>query len=378
MPAKSLPPPISVLMSSTSYPQTKTAWQGVFIRHLVFALAKQKNIRLSLWSPPGNLPNNVEFLCNPQQTAWLAELMQRGGIAHLLRNHKLKAIAATLKLLYWQGKVYRHLPVPDIYHINWLQNSLPLPLKGSQPLLVSVLGSDLQLLKLPGMVLLLRHIFRRRKTLIAPNAEWMEKNLRRDFGDIAEIRCIPFGIDDVWYGIQRIPQDIPKWLVVLRLTRKKMGPLFEWGKDIFQDGRELHLFGPMQEKIDIPAWVHYHGPTHPAELSRTWFPQAAGLITLSQHDEGRPQVILEAMASSLPVIASRIPAHENIIKHGNSGYLVNSATEFKSAVENLSNANTNDMAGLEARAQMQDDIGTWNDCAGRYLQAYADLTGTLT
>ena len=43
----------------------------------------------------------------------------------------------------------------------------------------------------------------------------------------------------------------------------------------------------MQESADLPDWVNYHGPASPGTLCREWFPSAHGLITLSQHAEGR-------------------------------------------------------------------------------------------
>src|SRR3546814_20018551 len=62
--------------------------------------------------------------------------------------------------------------------------------------------------------------------------------------------------------------------------------------------RSLHLYGPMEEEVELPGWVHYHGPASPRLLADEVFPAARGLITLSQHAEGRPQVLLEAMAAS--------------------------------------------------------------------------------
>src|SRR3546814_9782056 len=89
-----------------------------------------------------------------------------------------------------------------------------------------------------------------------------------------------------------------RWVVVSRLTRNKIGPLFEWGQPAFASPeRELHLYGPMEEEVELPGWVHYHGPASPRLLADEVFPAARGLITLSQHAEGRPQVLLEAMRS---------------------------------------------------------------------------------
>src|SRR5690606_5256464 len=139
------------------------------------------------------------------------------------------------------------------------------------------------------------------KCIIAPNAGWMIPELQKRFGDITEIRQIPFGIQDHWFEVSRSLPALPRWLAVTRITKNKIGSLFEWGESFFGKERELHLFGPMQEKISLPEWAVWHGPASPENLAKNWFPSATGLITLSDHDEGRPQVMLEAMAAGLPI-----------------------------------------------------------------------------
>jgi glycosyltransferase involved in cell wall biosynthesis len=51
------------------------------------------------------------------------------------------------------------------------------------------------------------------------------------------------------------------------------------------------------------------------------------LFVLPSLIEGQPKVLLEAMSCGLPVIASRIPAHEEIIDHGVNGLLSESTTQ---------------------------------------------------
>ena len=146
---------------------------------------------------------------------------------------------------------------------------------------------------------------------------------------------VPFGVKDMWFDMKRnqTPQAKRKWIVVSRVTAKKMGSLFSWGEMIFGNEDELHLLGPMQEQITIPEWVHYHGATDPAALHDKWFPEATGLITLSDHDEGRPQVMLEAMAAKLPIIASDIAAHRDMIKHRQTGWIAKTKERFSGRFE---------------------------------------------
>lgn len=348
------------------------------MRHLVAALARVSSIKLSVWAPPGDLPAQVTTMVSPADARWLAQLMAAGGISHMMRSGGWRSWFAPVRLLRMIAAGYRNDPEVDIYHVNWLQCALPLP-NDRKPALITVLGNDLKLLNLPLMRYLLRRVMKRRKVAICPNADWMSDPLRAAFGDVAEIRSVSFGIDPCWYAIKREYAEggSRRWLAVTRLAANKLGPLFDWSKDFFRDSaRELHLFGPMQEGIEVPEWVHYHGPATPEQLANEWFPQACGLITLSRHAEGRPQVMLEAMAAGLPIIASDMPAHASIVFDGETGRLCGSMDSYRTALHELEDAQTNRKLGEAAKRWVTREIGTWDDCAERYTQIYRRLLGT--
>lgn len=360
-------------MSSTSYPESPQDWRGRFIANLATALARRDDITLSLWAPPGELPADVAAVSTPSDARWLGRLSQQGGIAHLLRTRKVLAVGTILGLIMRLGRIYRRQPA-DVAHVNWLQNALPL-WGSTTPALITVLGTDFGLLRLPGMKTLLRAVLRQRPAILAPNAEWMRPALEQAFGDLAEIRPIAFGVDDPWFEVVRSPavDNAQHWLAITRLTRNKIGDLFSWGDGLFGRERQLHLFGPMQEQVEFPSWVQYHGPTHPADLLERWFPMACGLITLSRHDEGRPQVMLEAMAAGLPVLASDLPAHRDIVQHRQTGWLAANRDELCEGLDWLDDSVHNQNTGQAARKWIKNSIGTWDDCAGRYTAAYQSL-----
>ncbi len=368
-------PYMRVLLVGTSYPSGPDDWKVPFIKDLVNALATRDILDLRLWAPPGDIPKNVKNILTTDESEWLRQMLASGGIAHFLRSEGWKALNTVFRLLRLLRRGYKRSGDVDLFHVNWLQNAIPL-WGIDKPAVISVLGTDFALLNRFGMVTLLRLALGGRKTIIAPNAGWMVERLDKLFGDLAEIRVIPFGVHQPWFELQRREAEGPrKWLVVLRVTRKKMGQLFPWGWDLFRKEDELHVLGPLQERVDIPPWVHFHGPTHPQELRDKWFPEAAGLITLSEHDEGRPQVILEAMASGLPVIASDLPAHRDVIRQGKTGWLVSSQKEFQEALHWLKERENNMQMGNQAKTWVLKNIGTWDDCAERYVKAYQSVMG---
>ena len=363
--------PLDVLMATTSYPRDAADWKGRFIHDLAASLDAGGQVSVALWGPSGALPGHVTSANSDSDSAWLAEMARRGGIAHLLRNSPIAGMRYANGILSRLRRACRRTHA-DLYHVNWLQLALGLPDDG-RPAYVSVLGSDFALLRLPGMVGLLRHAFARRRTLLAPNADWMVPKLEASFGDVAEVRPNPFGVSRAWFDVEHRPAESPEWLVVSRVTRKKLGDLLEWGDGIFNGQRRLRLLGPKQETFDLPDWIVHEGHTNPDELRNHWFPRAAGLLTLSRHDEGRPQVMIEAMAAGLPVIASTIPAHKDLVRDGETGWLVTSPDELVDALSRAEQGSMRTDVGANARKWIHENIGTWDDCAARCISAYRDI-----
>lgn len=365
---------VKILITASSYPKNHSDWRSVFIRHMASSLARREDIEVDLYAPPGELPPQVHSVVPASDSEWLSRLMEMGGVAHLLRNHPFKGVYWGARLSSGLYHAYRRQQRSDLFHVNWLQCALFIPDKLQTPLLVTVLGSDFGLLKHPVIVKRLRSVFKQRRSIIAPNADWMEPRLNQLFGDVATIRTVAFGIDKEWFDLQRKPDTTTnKWLAIVRVTRKKIGPLFSWGEKIFSAENQLHLIGPMQETIEIPSWVHYHGPSDPQTLRSQWFPDAAGLVTLSEHDEGRPQIMLEAMAAGMPIIASPLAAHKELIVHGETGFIIDNEQSFIQAIIDLQKPTLNQQMGTAARSSAKHRFGTWDECAARYVRLYREL-----
>jgi glycosyltransferase involved in cell wall biosynthesis len=68
----------------------------------------------------------------------------------------------------------------------------------------------------------------------------------------------------------------------------------------------------------IPDAVEFRGAV--ADMKSVY--QEADLLILTSDFEGTPNVVLEAMASGLPVVATQVGGLKEIIRNGETGYLV--------------------------------------------------------
>ena len=83
----------------------------------------------------------------------------------------------------------------------------------------------------------------------------------------------------------------------------------------------------VQDSVEFPGAV-----THVPEILAS-----ASLYVQASHQEGLPNAVLEAMASGLAVVATRVSGHEDVVDHGTTGLLVpaNDAAALACAMQTL-------------------------------------------
>lgn len=88
-------------------------------------------------------------------------------------------------------------------------------------------------------------------------------------------------------------------------------PEYDW--NIYGDG-------PMRRDLEnrYGEDVKFHGII--TDLSGVW--QELGLVAITSRAEGLPLVCLESLAAGIPVLASRVGALPDVLKHGETGWLV--------------------------------------------------------
>ena len=100
----------------------------------------------------------------------------------------------------------------------------------------------------------------------------------------------------------------------------KLDPKIQFEVDLVGDGYARRLVERMAQEFGLLERLHFTG-----WLDRTEVPQRyqwADIFVLPSRDEGMANVILEAMASGLPVIATDVSGSKELVRHGKTGLLI--------------------------------------------------------
>jgi glycosyltransferase involved in cell wall biosynthesis len=146
---------------------------------------------------------------------------------------------------------------------------------------------------------------------------------------------IPHGIDQSPFcGVKPIERTRPYVLALGRLVRfKGFDCLIRAFSYLADRRREIDLViigdGPMHEELQelasglgLSDRVHLVGRKE-GEEKLAWYRGASAFVLPSYPgNEGFPNVLLEAMAANLPIVATSVSGAEDVVIHGKTGYLV--------------------------------------------------------
>jgi glycosyltransferase involved in cell wall biosynthesis len=108
--------------------------------------------------------------------------------------------------------------------------------------------------------------------------------------------------------------------------------------------------------------------------------QNASVCVVPSSYEGLPTVMLEAMACGIPVVATSIPGHIEVISQGSNGFLVpvGSSEEMANTILGLlADEELQRRVGRAARQTIEENY-TWDKISGRVLECYGGLLEKVT
>ncbi len=147
-----------------------------------------------------------------------------------------------------------------------------------------------------------------------------------------KVVVVPCGVTARFFEAQDKQRGGRKLLFVGRLVpRKEVAVLIEALARLRVRGRDVELEivgdGPEREKLlslarrtGFAPSITFRGMLDEAGVAGTL--RNADLLVVPSSSEGLPAVIMEAMASGLPVVASEIDGIPELVRHGETGFLV--------------------------------------------------------
>ena len=193
---------------------------------------------------------------------------------------------------------------------------------------------------------------------------------------VIEIPVIPNGVDDIEFTVSNRDWSSPHILSVGRVVYQKGFDLamralsqlkdLEWTWTIAGDGPQMATLKAMSEEYGINERIHFAGWLSAEQLKEQY--AAANLFLFPSRHEGMPNAVLEAMASGLPVVATKIAGNEELVVDGETGKLV-PTEDVESLRESLRpflvDAKMREQMGHAARQRVESSF-SWNRVAEQY------------
>lgn len=202
------------------------------------------------------------------------------------------------------------------------------------------------------------------------------RDLARAFDASVDIAVVPNGVEVERFASPHRTWTSSRILSVGRIVHQKgldvaMMALaglkdLDWQWRIVGDGPQLPVLQGMIRQQALDGRVQFLGWKKPEELQGEY--ANANLFLFPSRDEGMPNAVLEAMASGLPVVATRISGNEELIVDGETGALVPLEDEgaLRATLRQLvSDSDRRERMGRAGRERVRRDYG-WQSAARQY------------
>ncbi|RDJ00182.1 glycosyltransferase family 4 protein [Dyella solisilvae] len=384
---------IRVVALTTSYPLRAGSSAGIFVQSLYRSLAVECAIDVicPADSRPGKVRSDDEAARDLRvhavryaPRAWRMLAQASGGVITGLRRSPWRALLLPGLLLGLFWRCLLSATGADLIHANWSICGAMAGIVGRlrrKPVITTLRGDDVTRATHSWLDRLILGTAVRNSQIVICVSEAMADRLRVQFPSRAtDIHACLNGADEAFFKSDRSDSDgeALRVLAVGSLIRRKGFDVLIEAVARARHHERMHIRivgdGPERESLLVQAdslgvapCFTFDGAVPAADMPKRL--SEADVFVLSSRSEGRPNVVVEALAGGLPVISTDLEGVQGMVRNGDTGWLV--AVEDADAMAAALDSAVADRVelhrrGERARALARTQIGTWADTARCY------------
>jgi len=149
-------------------------------------------------------------------------------------------------------------------------------------------------------------------------------------------------------------------------------PSPDWSFSVIGDGPQLPRWKKEAEELGLGARVEFSGWKPKEDMPRIY--KDCDVFIFPSTSEGMPNAVLEAMASGLPIVATRIRGNEDLVEHEVSGFLYEPGDRnalVSSLTRLVNNGDLRRRMGQAARCRAE--MFSWKRTAEEYFKLLHQL-----
>lgn len=385
-----------VAVLTTSYPLTPQSSSGIFVARLIDKLPSA--VEMTVITPASRTIAGTQiagratiqtFRYAPRQLQILAH--EPGGIPVALQAHPWTQLLLPGFLLAMFIACVRNARKAEIVHANWAICGCVAGLVRCMtrvPVVTTLRGADITRAERKWLDRLILTLCIKLSTRIVCVSNAIENWLREQYPrQAAKICIIENGVEEELLALSPDrpasgPNNELRLLTVGSLIPRKgierairaLRGINRQGRAVLTivgDGPERARLAALANELGLSDKVEFRGALAPTDVMHLL--ATTDVFILSSTSEGRPNVVLEAMAAAVPVVASDIPGTQELVEHGHTGYLftpdnIDMLVQHLRSLQQSPELRTK--MGLAGRAAILRRQLRWNETAARYYELY--------
>lgn len=386
-----------LLALSTSYPLRANSSAGLFVQSLYRHLSV--GYAIDVVCPADSKPVKAAFddsaashirvhAVRYAPRAWRRLAQESGGVVTGLRRSPWQVLLLPGLLLGLFWRCLQYAGEADLIHANWSIGGAMAGIVGrlrKKPVITTLRGSDVARATRSWVDRMILGLAVRHSRIIICVSQAMAERLQTQFPHrAADIHACLNGADEAFFQIDRaVPDDTRlRVLAVGNLIRLK-------GFDVLIEAvaraghhERMHVCivgsGPERESLlaqaasrGVSSCFTFVGTVPASEMPQRI--SEADVFVLSSRSEGRPNVVVEALAGGLPVISTDLEGVQGMVRSGDTGWLVavDDADALAAALDQAATDRVElQRRGERARAFAHIQVGTWADTARSYAALF--------